>query len=393
LYGSLKGKSFDEIVRYGNLVIRHMSEPSNDSEIYSDGIPKEGVRSKEVLIRIMAVHLFRQKIKETENKTFDIEEGGWTEWQHFWLGQSKRLWTKENDRNVIIGVLKHGYGKWMEISQDSSLDLLTNLYDQLRMQHHTDETNKDEQPLLDEQQQQQLQDKPSDSYVRTPFSDSLVSKFIRKRVLLLENALNVEYQIRLWKNNQRLLSSNVQIPTPVNTSSEPSKPGRSTSAGNSSHKLSTSITAVGDAFNLSDPSELKEDNPRFKFYSKFKQLDQFVHIIADEAQKAYGGNKNSGVRFRKDMRLVEGLIAQIKTELGTIQKTTTAHKKVDPSAQGNSKTTKSNELIKQSTSLATNVMDDELPQTSQDGAPKPLTGSTSPGNVDQSIQTLNVSKS
>jgi len=309
------------------------------------------------------------------------------------LGQSKRLWTKENDRNVIIGVLKHGYGKWMEISQDSSLDLLTNLYDQLRMQHHIDETNKDEQPLLDEQQQQQLQDKPNDSYVRTPFSDSLVSKFIRKRVLLLENALNVEYQIRLWKNNQRLLSSNVQIPTPVNTSSEPSKPGRSASASTSSHKSSTSITAVGDAFNLSDPSELKEDNPRFKFYSKFKQLDQFVHIIADESQKAYTGNKNSGVRFRKDMRLVEGLIAQIKTELGTIQKTTTAHKKVDPGAQGNSKSTKSNELTKQSTSLATNVMDDGLPQTLQDGVPKPLTGSTSPGNVDQNIQTLNVSKS
>ncbi|KAA8518154.1 hypothetical protein F0562_015628 [Nyssa sinensis] len=58
----LKQKTFEEIKGYGTLFLSHIAEDITDSPTFSDGVPKEGLRIQDVLVRIAVLLLIRDKV-------------------------------------------------------------------------------------------------------------------------------------------------------------------------------------------------------------------------------------------------------------------------------------------------------------------------------------------
>ncbi|GKV03180.1 hypothetical protein SLEP1_g15531 [Rubroshorea leprosula] len=116
----LKQKTFEEIRDYGTLFLTHISEDLTDSPTFSDGVPKEGLRIQDVLVRLATLMLIRDKVKHASEKpsnrlfTDDIIlryaglKGG-------------KFWKEEHDLVLLRAVLKHGYGRWQAIVDDKDL--------------------------------------------------------------------------------------------------------------------------------------------------------------------------------------------------------------------------------------------------------------------------------
>ncbi|KAL2926136.1 CHD3-type chromatin-remodeling factor PICKLE [Bienertia sinuspersici] len=60
----LKQKSYEEIKEYGTLFLTHLAEEITDSPNFSDGVPKEGLRVQDVLVRIAVLLLIRDKVNK-----------------------------------------------------------------------------------------------------------------------------------------------------------------------------------------------------------------------------------------------------------------------------------------------------------------------------------------
>ncbi|KAK1369927.1 CHD3-type chromatin-remodeling factor PICKLE [Heracleum sosnowskyi] len=113
----LKQKTFEEIDAYGKLFLAHIAEDITDSPTFSDGVPKEGLRIQDVLVRIAVLLLIRDKIKNSSKVpstplfSDDIIH---------WLPGLRcgRLWKEEQDLLLLRAVLKHGYGRWQAIVDD-----------------------------------------------------------------------------------------------------------------------------------------------------------------------------------------------------------------------------------------------------------------------------------
>ncbi|KAI5647924.1 hypothetical protein M9H77_33929 [Catharanthus roseus] len=116
----LKQKSYEEIKEYGKLFLSHIAERITDSPTFSDGVPKEGLRIQDVLVRIAQLLLVRDKVKAAVRDigvplfTHDIIS-------RFPALRSGRLWTEEHDLLLLRAVLKHGYGRWQAIVDDKEL--------------------------------------------------------------------------------------------------------------------------------------------------------------------------------------------------------------------------------------------------------------------------------
>nr|XP_016476517.1 PREDICTED: CHD3-type chromatin-remodeling factor PICKLE [Nicotiana tabacum] len=116
----LKQKTYEEIKDYGALFLSHIAEDITDSPTFSDGVPKEGLRIQDVLVRIAVLLLIRDKVKAFSEKT-----GGplFAEDILFRLPGLKggKLWKEEHDLLLLRAVLKHGYGRWQAIVDDKEL--------------------------------------------------------------------------------------------------------------------------------------------------------------------------------------------------------------------------------------------------------------------------------
>lgn len=118
----LKQKSYEEIKDYGTLFLSHIAEDITDSPTFSDGVPKEGLRIQDVLVRIAVLLLVRDKVKASCREAsvalfaddiisrFPGLKGG-------------RLWKEEHDLLLLRAVLKHGYGRWQAIVDDKDLKI------------------------------------------------------------------------------------------------------------------------------------------------------------------------------------------------------------------------------------------------------------------------------
>ncbi|VFQ60712.1 unnamed protein product [Cuscuta campestris] len=118
----LKQKTYEEIKNYGRLFLSHIAEDLTDSPNFSDGVPKEGLRIQDVLVRIAELLLVRDKVKAASEKpgsplfTEDIVS-------RFPGVRGGRLWKEEHDLLLLRAVLKHGYGKWQSIVDDKELNI------------------------------------------------------------------------------------------------------------------------------------------------------------------------------------------------------------------------------------------------------------------------------
>jgi len=130
LSSSLKTKKFENIAAYGDLVLRHLVEPQDESaHCFLDGVPKEGLQVKDTLKRLAKLYLIQ--LKDPSVLPFQIEDGGSTDLTLLW-NDSQSVWKKEHDRLLLIGVLRHGYGKWQSIILDTEMGLLDVAQEELR---------------------------------------------------------------------------------------------------------------------------------------------------------------------------------------------------------------------------------------------------------------------
>ncbi|CAA2986759.1 CHD3-type chromatin-remodeling factor PICKLE [Olea europaea subsp. europaea] len=115
----LKQKSHEEIRDYGRLFLSHIAEDITDSPTFSDGVPKEGLRIQDVLVRIAILMLIRDKVKSSQ-------EGGSALFADDLVSRFPgikigKLWKEEHDQILLRAVLKHGYGRWQAIVDDKEL--------------------------------------------------------------------------------------------------------------------------------------------------------------------------------------------------------------------------------------------------------------------------------
>nr|XP_016486927.1 PREDICTED: CHD3-type chromatin-remodeling factor PICKLE-like [Nicotiana tabacum] len=116
----LKQKTYEEIRDYGNLFLSHIAEDITESPTFTDGVPKEGLRIQDVLLRIAVLLLIRDKVKasseETNGPLFAKDIVSW-----FPALKGGRVWREEHDLLLLRAVLKHGYGRWQAIIDDKEL--------------------------------------------------------------------------------------------------------------------------------------------------------------------------------------------------------------------------------------------------------------------------------
>ncbi|XP_073120035.1 CHD3-type chromatin-remodeling factor PICKLE-like [Henckelia pumila] len=104
---------------YGRLFLSHIAEEITDSLTFSGGVPKEGLRIQDMLVRIGTLLLIRDKVRALSKEgailfTDDILfrypglKGG-------------KLWKEHHDQLLLLALLKHGYGRWQAIVDDKDL--------------------------------------------------------------------------------------------------------------------------------------------------------------------------------------------------------------------------------------------------------------------------------
>ncbi|XP_020686638.1 CHD3-type chromatin-remodeling factor PICKLE isoform X2 [Dendrobium catenatum] len=117
----LKGKSMQEVHDYGRLFMEHLTEELNDSPTFSDGVPKEGLRVDEVLVRLGTIQSIEEKLSFlSENPGTPLFAEGIQSW---FPGLKGRIWREEHDSLLLKAILKHGYARWQYIVEDKDFGL------------------------------------------------------------------------------------------------------------------------------------------------------------------------------------------------------------------------------------------------------------------------------
>eukprot|EP00002_Diphylleia_rotans_P023752 TRINITY_DN4674_c0_g1_i4.p1 TRINITY_DN4674_c0_g1~~TRINITY_DN4674_c0_g1_i4.p1 ORF type:complete len:721 (-),score=143.17 TRINITY_DN4674_c0_g1_i4:311-2473(-) len=155
--------------RYADLFIQHLLEPETILDFYIDGVPKEGVDAPKLLVRMAMIDLVHKKVAECEEAgTFDImdhnKSGIHTNWQ---LAQH---WTKIYDYCLLVGIVRHGYGRWMQILKDPSHALIYQAAAEVKQQ--------------------------ANITASTEITNERVTQFIEERIAILERALYFENELR-----------------------------------------------------------------------------------------------------------------------------------------------------------------------------------------------------
>ncbi|BAT78110.1 CHD3-type chromatin-remodeling factor [Vigna angularis] len=236
----MKQKTYEEIKDYGTLFLSHISEDITESSTFTDGVPKDGLRIQDVLVRIAVLLLIRDKVKfasqhpQTPLFSDDIL-------LRYPGLKGAKIWKEEHDLVLLRSVLKHGYGRWQAIVDDKDLKIQEVICQELNLpfinlpvpgqvgsqpQNGANLTSAEvpnsqsrenggsdipadgAQGSGDARNQAQLY---QDSSILYHFRDMQRRQveFIKKRVLLLEKGLNAEYQKEYFgdpKSNDELKS-------------------------------------------------------------------------------------------------------------------------------------------------------------------------------------------
>ncbi|KAJ0794284.1 putative DNA helicase [Helianthus annuus] len=204
----LKQKSYEEIKVYGTLFLSHISEDITDAVTFSDGVPKEGLRIEDVLVRIAVLLLVREKVKNpSENQSAPLFTDDII-YRYPGL-RGLKFWKEEHDRTLLRAVLKHGYGRWQAIVDDKDLRIQEVICQELNLPSASLGVPGASQPQftapaggsVDGQTaasggQTQAQDITASNNALYHFREMQrrVVEFVKKRVILLEKGLNAEYQ-------------------------------------------------------------------------------------------------------------------------------------------------------------------------------------------------------
>ncbi|CAM9680843.1 unnamed protein product, partial [Ectocarpus sp. 12 AP-2014] len=85
--------------------------------------PHAAGKRRELLSRIAAMELVFRKLQECKGKPFDIQDKLCGVYINQAKGGGLEEWSRENDRSLLIGLLKHGNSRYQAMVQDDTLGL------------------------------------------------------------------------------------------------------------------------------------------------------------------------------------------------------------------------------------------------------------------------------
>ncbi|KAF7107219.1 hypothetical protein CFC21_107879 [Triticum aestivum] len=190
----LKGKSVEEIQRYGELVMAHLVEDTNDSPTYADGVPKE-MRADETLVRLAKISLVEEKVAAMEQGKITKLFPNYL--LHEFTGLSGgRIWKGEHDLLLLKALIKHGYARWQYISDDRDNGLFETARRELNLPSANElissQSNNEANGNLENTQEVQVNPTSLSQYRDI---QRKIVEFIRKRYHILEKCLDIEYAV------------------------------------------------------------------------------------------------------------------------------------------------------------------------------------------------------
>lgn len=336
----MKPKSADEIKEYGTLFLTHIAEDISDSPTFSDGVPKEGLRIQDVLVRLAILHLIQDKVKDlTEGSTNPL----FTDdvYKRIPALVNTRFWKEPQDRKLLQAILKHGYGRWLEIIDDTHLDFRATICKELQLPSVAGDSSgmngtiSPPRPNLQESSGILKEDNDKSTVALVTLQAvgqndagkalssidkhedlSACSKdaqnqrmhkrmieFLKKRVVLLEKALNAEYHQESMED-QRGDEESAEDPSVMET-----------------QILGTDDQAElpfqSPVLILLDPEEISahaydKEPRRLEVARIYNEMCKLVNESEADAAETYTGNKAAGVRLRKSSRQIDGLCIDMR---------------------------------------------------------------------------------
>jgi chromodomain-helicase-DNA-binding protein 4 len=356
----LKQKTYEEIREYGTLFLTHIAEDITDLPTFSDGVPKEGLRIQDVLVRIAGLLLLRDKVRMSSQKpdsplfTEDIVS-------RFPGLNGGKFWKERHDLLLLGAVLKHGYGRWQAIIDDKDLKIQEVICHQLNLpvvnlalpggglgpaQQKLDTANNPTSAGEANSSADVAQgDNPTNQTQHSSFNDSAVLHqfremqrrqidFMKKRVLLLEKALNAEYQKEFFVDEK----VNTSIPTVNNDVKNEAKVTERPHV----NVVDTDIQIMDKLPQIKSISqeEIKalacDGNPdRVEIAQDFNEMCKILEENCKDSVDAGLARKPIGLKLRKKLHPLEGISEDIGRLL-TPSKTSNIEIDVDTGATSSS---------------------------------------------------------
>ncbi|KAJ4952799.1 hypothetical protein NE237_029631 [Protea cynaroides] len=392
----LKQKTFEEIKEYGTLFLSHIAEDITGSPTFLDDVPKEGLRIQDVLVRIAVLTLIRDKVKLLSEKpgmllfADDIVS-------RFPGLRGGKSWKEEHDLALLRAVLKHGYGRWQAIVDDRDLRFqevicqeqnlpFINISSTGGVQMHEganivlpdgtsggnlsgtvgggDSGSDVAQGSADTATQPQLyQDSSSIVYHFREMQRRQV-EFIKKRVLLLEKALNAEYQKEYFGDLKPSDASN----------EEPDVEPKPDIQSPDSTEVDIQMVDQLPSIEPIAPDELSaaacDDKPdRLDMARLYNEICRVLSDNVNESIPAYTGEKSAGFRLRKNLLPLEALYEDVHRILAPWHQSPVTSEKLNENANISIQPEVQSNVSKSSAS-STKERDDCKPSTVLEPQPK-----------------------
>ncbi|KAF7149908.1 hypothetical protein RHSIM_Rhsim02G0208200 [Rhododendron simsii] len=353
----MKQKTYEEIKEYGTLFLSHIAEDITDSPTFSDGVPKEGLRILDVLVRLAELMMIRDKVKfAAENPSSPLFADDVV--SRLPTLKSGRFWKEHHDLLLLRAVLKHGYGRWQAIVDDKDLRVQEIICQELNLPFITlpvpgasqaqDAANiaATETPAnqtketgggtdLAAEAAQGAPDAPNRTQLY-PDSNTLYHfremqrrqvEFVKKRVLLLEKALNAELQKEAFGQENTNENAGGEPEAEVRVVDIPSPSSAEIDAKTSNHLPQVDVIT---------PEEVSvavcDDNPdRVEMAQLYNKMCKVVGENKDSVVENLA-NEPAGFQERKNLIPLETICNGINRILSPVQQNCSSSQERKPNA-------------------------------------------------------------
>ncbi|CAK9195050.1 unnamed protein product [Sphagnum troendelagicum] len=310
----LKPKTVDEIQAYGTLFMSHVSEDITNSPNFSDGVPKEGLRIQDVLVRLAILHLIQNKVKAmAENPSMPLFPDGVYTSRYYSLRNTK-VWKEEHDRKLLFAIARHGYGRWLDVLEDAQLSLQPVIRAELLLRkvddgssfaqngdahHSSNDVENGSGKGVPQGQVMNLEEEKEVSLQKR------MVDFLKRRVLVLEKVLSAEY------HKESLMEQGAAEETVPSVTAEHTVTATATTHPGPTH-CSKALPISSEEIAV---SAFDDDPSRLLVVQIYNQMCGVLNENEGDAAQSYCGNKSAGLRFRKALRAVELLCIRMRNAL------------------------------------------------------------------------------
>ncbi|KAL6955086.1 DNA helicase [Sarracenia purpurea var. burkii] len=274
--------------------------------------------------------------------------------------KSGRFWKEQHDLLLLRAVLKHGYGRWQAVVDDKDLRVQEVICQELNLPfitlpvpgtsqaHDGVHTVSTEIPGNQTKGTGGGSDLATDAVPGAPdaanraqlFQDSSVLyhfremqrrqvEFIKKRVLLLEKALNAEYQKEVFGYEKTNETSSAETETEVKVVEIPSPCFMEIDVQTTNHLPQIDVIT---------PEEISvavcDDKPdRLEMARLYNEMCKVLGENSYESMETYLANKPAGFQLRKNLLPLETIYQHINRILSPVHQILTADSQLEPTTK------------------------------------------------------------